>query len=353
MSALRIDCRQCGKALVVGDELAGARKVRCPDCKAIIALPDEHIPAPAAKPELRPSRPRRSSRSGIPLVWIAVGSAILLILAVSVVVVVVVMRGMNGAGPLVAGNPFSPSALGINPLATKANFVKLDEAMTLDEVQAILGPGASAGESEMEAAFGEGADPTGHNGTPGRQWMFNGRSAGVTSWYQWRAGNFSIFVGFARGSRTGKEKALLSFWVDRFGTGAGGLGMHGFNSEVGFLATGDPDKITDAHEAQNRLLNDPKWKKGNPRQLLIGRWQDAVNFGYEFTANGAVKSFGLEEYASTYRFIDDSHIEINVPAAPLVPAHVAKYRVLVNETEMILGREQGHRLILTEHKRVR
>jgi hypothetical protein len=259
----------------------------------------------------------------------------------------------QGSGINPGGGLLSPSGFGVNPLATKANFEKLNEVMTLDEVQAILGTGKAAGEEDMAVAFGDGWARDDPKGPPAKQWMGNGRSAGVTSWYQWRNGAFSIFVGFAKGKRSGKDKALLSFWVEALNSGVQGFGVHGFRSDVGFMALGEPDQISDARSAEERKLNDAKWKKGNPRQLLVGRWQDVLACGYEFAADGRVKSFGLEEYASTYRFVDDDHIEISVPAMPLRPAHMAKYRVLVTQTELVLVREEGRKVFPLEFKRVR
>jgi hypothetical protein len=142
----------------------------------------------------------------------------------------------------------------------------------------------------------------------------------VTVWYQWRADEFSIFVGFAKGKRTGKLKALLNFWVERVMTAPG---LYGFLSEAGFLVQSpDPDQITDAREAQNRLINDPKWKKEKERELLVDRWQGSLRLGYDFSTDGTVKVTGVQPYTSNYRFVDDDHIEINIPAFQFQPAWV-------------------------------
>jgi len=356
MGEMRIGCPQCGAGLVLDEEQAAVQKIRCPDCKAVFAVPRE--PAePAMRPmcERRPPRRRRSaSGSGMLVAWLAVAGVIVLVLLAGGVAAVIALRGKGGNPFAPGGGPFSASGLGLNSLATKANFEKLNEGMTLDEVQFILGAGNLAGESEMKIAFGDGWARDDPKGPPAQQWMDNGRQAGVTSWYQWRNGNFCIFVGFAKGKRTGKDKALLSFWVERLDSGTKPLAyVEGFRSDVGFLATGDPDRVTDAREAEDRRLNDPKWKKGNPRQLLLGRWQDAIHCGYEFAADGAVKSFGLYEYASTYRFIDDSHIEINVPAMPLMPSRMERLRVLVTQSELLLVREDGCRRVIVEYKRIK
>ena len=355
MADKKVICPQCGAALMVDGDSA-ARKVRCPDCKAVFAIPRDPAPREPAppKPFRRAPRQRRSSAGGgMSIVLLAVGGVALLILVVASAIAVIAFRGKGASGSIAASSGvFSPSGLGINPLATKANFDKLDEGMTLEEVQTIVGTGKAAGETDMEVAFGKARDDP--RGPPAQQWMKNGRQAGVTSWYQWCNGDFSIFVGFAKGKRSGKDRALLGFWVERLDRGVKPIDyIEGFRSDVGFTASGDPDKVTEAHDAENRRLNDPKWKKGNPRQLLLGRWRDSLSCGYEFGANGSVKSFGLDEYTSTYRFIDDENIEINVPPATLKPARMERYRVLVAQNELVLLRQDGRRRVFMEYQRMR
>jgi hypothetical protein len=292
----------------------------------------------------------------------AIGGAALPVLVVAGVVAVIALRGKGGGGPLTSGaGLFSPSGLGINPLATKENFVKLDAGMTLDEVQTILGPATEANREDFHVAFGDSWERSDRNGPPDGQWEFNGKQAGVTNWYQWRSGSFYIFVGFAKGKKSGKLKALLSFWVESYGAAPGGIGMHGFESQAGILAMagGDPDWITDKREEENRRINDPKWKKGTARQLLSGVWvlkgtkDNDPKFGYEFKADGTVKSFGFYDYTSAYHFIDNDHIEINVPAMQLIPARVEKHRVLVTQNELLLVREDGRHRTLGEYQRSR
>jgi hypothetical protein len=357
MPEKKVVCPQCSAALILDSDPA-AEKARCPDCKAVFAVPRDPPPPKSAsfpRSARRAPRPRRSSGgSGISITLLAIGSIALLILVVVGIFAVMAFRGKGGSPLAAGGGMFSPSGLGINPLATKANFDKLDEGMTLEEVQSIVGPGKAADESDMEVAFGKGWARDDPRGPPAQQWTKNGRQAGVTSWYQWCNGDFSIFVGFAKGKRSGKDKALLGFWVERLDRGVKPIDyIEGFRSDVGFTANGDPDKVTDAHDAENRRLNDPKWKKGNPRQLILGRWRDSLACGYEFGANGLLKSFGLDEYISTYRFIDDDNIEINVPAATLKPARMERYRVLVAQNELVLVRQDGHRRVFMEYQRVR
>src|SRR5262249_40892746 len=148
MGEMRIGCPQCGAGLVLDEEQAAAQKIRCPDCKAVFAVPREAPAEPATPPmrKRRAPRPRRSRpTSGMPVALLAVGGVVLLLLIAAGAVALVAFRGKGGSPFAAGGGPFSASGLGLNPLATKANFEKLNEGMTLDEVQSIVGAGNVAG----------------------------------------------------------------------------------------------------------------------------------------------------------------------------------------------------------------
>jgi DNA-directed RNA polymerase subunit RPC12/RpoP len=351
MSGRKVICPQCDEVVTLDDEEA---RVRCPDCRTVISVPRKRK-AQSAKPL------RRKRRKGMPIGWIVGGTVLLVAVVVGAVVAVGAFRGraavaVGGGGNAAGGsdsgvsfpNLFSSSGAVSKPV-TKDDLPKIKGAMSLEEVQAILGPGKVADENDMKVAFGNRSMHS-DKGPPEEQWMNNGRMASVTSWYQWRSDDFSIFVGFGKGKRTGTLKALLSFWVERVSVGGG---LYGFRSEPGLMLFGNPDDLTDARAAQDKVIDDPKWKGGNARQLLLGRWKNAFEFGYEFTADGIVKAVGIEKYTSTYRFIDDENIEINVPAFPFQPARIDKMRVLVNKTELILVRVIGERRDLLDYKRVK
>ncbi|HEV3146175.1 MAG TPA: hypothetical protein VGZ47_19975 [Gemmataceae bacterium] len=360
MADKKITCPQCGAALILDGEFGAAEKARCPDCKAIFGVPRHpppREPAPPPRPARRPARPRRSYYgTGMPGTWIVVGAVTLVVLIAAGVVGMIVLRGKGGPAPLSAGGMFSPDGLGINPLVSKANFDRLEPCMTLDEVQSILGPGTPATEDDIKKACTVvrqfGGPPRLPDSDPAGDWINNGRVAHVTGWYQWRAADLTVFVGFAKGKTTGKIRALLSFWFQRFGA-------NGYATAPGFAEFDDPDKVTVKLDAEKRLFNDSKWKKGNARQLLLGRWhiagrlQDQAKIGYEFGADGTVKSFGGLNYSGTYRFIDDDHIEIKAPATQLLPASVEKYRVLVSQDELVVIVHEGRRPVFDRYVRAK
>ncbi len=253
---------------------------------------------------------------------------VLVLVAIIGVAGFIYFRGSSGG----AASP-SLAFVGINPAVQRAVLDQIEAGMALEDVQKILGAGRSAGSSDILEAFGR--DPG-----AAAQWAGNAASAGVTQWFRWQNGDESIFVGFAKGHRSKKLRVLLTFWVRRFATAPG---LHGFESKPGVLASahfGDPDDYDKERRDFSRLVNDPKWKTGNPRQLLIGRFQDQFKFGYEFWADGRVKCLGPIEFTSTYRFVDDIYIEVMIPGNKLLPPgpnpKPKRYRVLVAEDELVL-----------------
>lgn len=271
----------------------------------------------------------------------AIGLAfVLIIVAVVGVGAYLIVRGRGGSTPGIA-------LLGVNPAVNRASLDRLEAGMSLEEVQAILGTGKPAGNNDILDAFAGFKDAA-------DKWFANSQTAGVTAWYRWQNGDESIFVGFAKGRRSGKQRALLAFWVHRTTSSLG----RGYNSDPGFTESArliDPDVLDQKRREEKKLLDDPKWKQGNPRQLLIGRFEDSIRSGYEFRANGTYESFGFGEYRSTYRFIDDQHIEITIPGGsgfPPGPKTVTKqYRVFVARDELILLDNRPHALPL-RYKRV-
>lgn len=273
----------------------------------------------------------------------AIGLAfVLIVVAVAGVGAFLIVRGKGRAGP-------GATLLGVNPAVNRASLDRLEAGMSLEEVQAILGSGKAAGHSDLIDAFAGFKDDA-------DKWVGNSQAAGVTAWYRWQNGDESIFVGFAKGRRSGKQRALLAFWVQRSTTSSG---MRGYISDPAFTESArliDPDILDQKRRDEKKMLDDPKWKQGNPRQLIIGRFEDSFRSGYEFRANGTYDSFGFFAHHSTYRFIDDQHIEIMIPGGPGFPpgakTMIKQYRVFVARDELILLDNHPHAIPL-RYKRVR
>jgi hypothetical protein len=247
-------------------------------------------------------------------------------------------RPADGAGPAAknkGGDPAGPVHV------SKDHLHKLEAGMTVAEVQDVLGAGKTADEDDLVTAFGEanrGADV----------WSARGRDVGVTAWRQWQDGDSSIFVGFGKGARSGKERALVSFLVKR--------DLRGFRIETGMFPLGgaDPDDLAERREERAKLLNHPKWKAGNPKDLLVGKWRVAGRTGYDFNADGTYAKAGDFTYSSTYRFLAADQIELTIPAGKVFVGGketTEKYQVLVSQEELILMPWPGRALLL-EYQRV-
>jgi hypothetical protein len=178
--------------------------------------------------------PAAAGSSMVPMVIIGavlLGVA-LVVVAVGGVGAFLLLRGRGSSGLASPGL----TLLGVNPAVNQAALKAIQPGMTLDQVQAILGPGRNAHTSDFRDAF------AGFNDDAAK-WSGNSTSAGVTSWYHWQNGDERIFVGFAKGRRSGKLRANVAFWVRRWSTPDGG---RGYESDVGFIIStvfGDPDDL--------------------------------------------------------------------------------------------------------------
>lgn len=254
--------------------------------------------------------------SSSPLLWIALFGGLLVLL--------VACAGVSLVGFLVLGG--APAADGPQALIAKADLDRVESGMTLDEVTKLLGPGRAATQAHMRTAFNENRlVPI----SATDNWTRNADIVGVSDWHQWQNGNESIFVGFGKGKRTGKDRALMSFWVKRLDKG--------FESSPGLLPLfriDDPDAIVDGPA---KLNDDPRFK-GDVKKNLIGNWRDDANMGYAFRADGTYERLG-RKYQGTYRFIAADQIELILPpGAEAVggPELKEQYRVWAGAEDMIL-----------------
>ena len=174
--------------------------------------------------------------------------------------------------------------------------------MALDEVNAVLGPGRLATQADMNRAFGKFS-----LGAAGK-WMEAGRQAGVTSWRQWQNGDESIFVGFDKGKRTGKDRAITSFWVKPH--------AQGFDSDLGILPLpaffgGDPDDLADERDEKNKIINDPKFKAGDPKKLLVGDGSIILTAAMSSMPTAATSAWA--QIQGNKKFTAADEIELQIP----------------------------------------
>lgn len=265
------------------------------------------------------------------VVLVAVLGCVVCVPSAGIGVFVLLLTGAaGGGGPLNA--------------APQAKFVrddihKIEAGMTVEEVNAVLGEGRVANQNDMSRAFGTfrlGADA---------KWTQAGRDAGVTTWRQWQNGDQRIFVGFGKGKRSGKDRALASFWVRPHGDG--------FESDLGILPLpaffrDDPDNVAQERDEKNKVLNDPRFKAGDPKKLLVGKWLTYRDNGFEFRADGTYDRIG-RRYQGTYRFVGADEIELHIPPGGEFvggPAMTEKHKIWVS-TEDLIMQLLPHRLKLS------
>jgi hypothetical protein len=295
-------------------------------------------PSAHGHPRTRSAAPR--VRVGCVLAALLAGTGLgLLVLAG--VAAFFLLRGEHGSRLKNAlGAP--AAALGINSQVNDANLRKLWKGMTLDQAQAVLGPGTPCTFNDIIAIQEKAAHfPLGIR-IPG------GSLEGET-WYRWQNGGHHAFASFLP-SKTGVLRlSSLMFFTAHPG---GAL-------ESGHLIGAHPDDDLDRwaaeHDRRVAVVSNPRWKKGPAvRQALVGRWRsppnpiDQKSSGYDFNADGSctayLMAFGDPLCQGRYRFTDDNHVEVvlavrdffNKAQVSQVPSH---FLVLVDDKELVLCRE--------------
>jgi hypothetical protein len=272
---------------------------------------------------------RRKSSNRLPLL---IGGGILLtaLVVVAVVLIVTNRRGNetagngSGAGGGSASNPAK---------VTLDNFRRVKPGIDLAEVEGILGGSEISSEKDLQAAhhaaFGEGG------GEVEAAWA---RMTGATIWRTWEGKTLRVWVGFVS-NKDGQPRAAYSVALER----ANGkyTPYPGFTT---FEGRTDLDKRAEQRKKEKSLRDDPKWVRGaKARELLVGEWRDIQGDGYIIHPGGRLQWYDPLRYAlaperdSTYRVIDDTHVEIVTPS-PFSdrPGHLTPFEFLVNQGELVL-----------------
>jgi hypothetical protein len=147
----------------------------------------------------------------------------------------------------------------------------------------------------------------------------------------WRKGSDHILVTFMTSKKYGDIVVMTNLYIDR----GGGSSDGGNLSDNPVFVERERDRI----EETTKVHNDPRWKKGQAKTLLVGTWGSA-KFYTEFKADGSLSLPGAGALGKpvrtlgTYKFIDEEHIQYDVPQSAFENKKV--YKVLVNEKELYL-----------------
>lgn len=285
---------------------------------------------------------RGSSRGTAVLIFglMALCTCLICVPGVGIGVFVMMRHGLNGQAMPIDQAGGAAVIMNVPPAKfEKDDIHKIEPGMTVDEVNALIGEGRPANQNDMRQAFGNfalGADA---------KWTNAGREAGVSSWRQWKNGDQRIFVGFAKGQKSGRDRAVASFWVRPL--------PNGFESDPGIMPLpaffgGDPDDIAKEREEKNKHLNDPKFKAGDPKKKILAKWLTDRDNGFEFRADGTYDRIG-RRYQGKYKFVAADEIELHIPPGGEFvggPALTERHKIWVSDEELIM-QLLPHRLKLT------
>jgi hypothetical protein len=156
----------------------------------------------------------------------------------------------------------------------------------------------------------------------------------------WRNGSHHILVAFVTSKKYGDMVVMSNLHIDR----GGGSSDGGHLSDNPVFVERERDRL----EESMKVHNDPRWIKGQAKTLLIGSWGSAKKttteskYTTEFKSDGTLSLPGLGGFGApprtlgTYKFIDDEHIQYDVPPTKFNSANKKVYKVLVNEKELYL-----------------
>jgi hypothetical protein len=193
--SIAVVCRACDRSVNVKDDLAG-RKIKCPGCGKVLAVPDEEVDEEPRRKRNRDreedeeDRPRRKggkkkSKKGL-IIGLSVGGGVL---AVGLVILLIVLLGGSRD----------------NPNVTEENFDKIKRGTSQEEVEKLLGKGDKVSKSTLDKALH--AKPSGEPPVKG------GREA--AAYYRWKNKDDSIFLLITLPGEGGPMQGVMAGWFVR------------------------------------------------------------------------------------------------------------------------------------------
>jgi hypothetical protein len=192
--SIAVVCRACDRSVNVKDDLAG-RKIKCPGCGKVLAVPDEEVDEEPRRKRNRDreedeeDRPRRKAgkkkgKKGL-IIGLSVGGGVL---AVGLVILLFVLLSSRD-----------------NPKATEENFDKIKPGMSQEEVEKLLGKGDKVSKGTLDKALH--AKPSGEPPVKG------GREA--AAYYRWKNKDDSIFLLITLPGEGGPRQGVMAGWFVR------------------------------------------------------------------------------------------------------------------------------------------
>lgn len=303
------NCPECGDRVKYGP---GAVSVRCPECGEKFRVP---------------RRGRARATNGMWSPAAVLGG--LIGVAGIVLVAVLLIRGKGGGGAAGEGGA-AGAAESAGDLAERYKGVRW--AMTLDEVEKLLGRGRPSSDQDMLKVFVRKEGPFrgkvvwGQDPTPPERPM---------EWRHWETGAARVWVAFID-TRHGPLAAFDVCVVSR----EGGRDVNTFtNLEPGF-----EKRLEGEYEARMRtgeIRNDPRWVRGAKGQVLVlGEWRNENCDGMVLGGAGLMRTRSDVSQPKDpdrqpfYRFVGDNQLEIT--RRFYGPSEVSTYDYFVAGDELVL-----------------
>jgi hypothetical protein len=246
-----------------------------------------------------------------------------------------VMLGCGGGLYWMFGRGPGGGLLGKAPPVTRANYDKMELCMTRAEIETIMeGPGAKSSADDVVAVLAR--RPVMRGDPPPQAPLGNAPGA---AYVIYRDGNKFILVGYLPSQKYG-ELSPYQGWLEDQGGGNIVIGARATSANGIDATRADLLKKRDEKEAQQKYLDDPKWKKGpETRKLLLGLWSLDKRQTMEYKADGAaLYRLDGRQFPGTYIFQDDTHIKISGASSFAGPDR--EYKMLVCDTDLGLFQKQ-------------
>ena len=288
-----VRCPECGERVKYG---ADDVKLRCPECGEKFRAPD------GDEEEERPRKKKKSAKkSSNKLVLAVVGGLVGIALCALVVVLLVRNKGKDGGG---GGGD------GASANVSSEKFRQVHSAMTIEEVEKILGKGSTSSLQDFLTAWARKEGPhkgkliVGEDPIPPDRPM---------EWRRWDARGIRIWMAFLN-TRYGP---LAAFGVCSDSSGTG------YNRITFSHNTEGVDKILeDAYSIRmqsSEIRKDAKWVRGAKGQaLVLGDWRNVDCQGMLIDAGGKMRTRDDVPQPKDpnrlpiYRFVNDNQLEITI-----------------------------------------
>jgi hypothetical protein len=191
--SIAVVCESCERSVKVKDDLAG-RKIKCPGCGKVLAVPDEEVDERPARKRSREreedeeGRPRRKggnkkSKKGL-IIGLSVGGGVL---TVGLVILFFVLLGSRD-----------------NPNATEENFDKIKRGTSQEEVEKLLGKGDKVSKDVLDKAL---------HAPPSKEPPIKGGKIGA-QYYRWKNKTDTIFLLITLPGE-GRNQGVMAGWFVR------------------------------------------------------------------------------------------------------------------------------------------